>query len=304
MSTDTTSTSISFDTDGDGCVDTTYFDDNLDGLADSVEYVDCTTGLTELDLDMDFDGDMDVGLLDFDSDGIVDLAVEDFDNDGWVEELPLEDETLDPTATTDPVFDVPVDTEIHGDPMVEMEYHQVQVGDYDCAPTAAAMVLTELTGAPVDGEEVVDLAHDLGIMTDTGMLPADVPALFAEYGIEATIETGSMDELRTMLDEGTDVIVALDADDLYGTGDQPFADDLVSGHAVVITGIDDEAGLVYINDPGFPDGAGVAIPIEAFDDGWADMDHQMIVAEETVTDAATGVEGKQERVLLPFTLKV
>jgi len=113
-------------------------------------------------------------------------------------------------------------------------------------------------------------------------------ALLDHWGVEAEVQTGSIDELRTLLDADTPVIIGLDADDLYGAGDSPFADDLVSGHAVVITGIDDEAGLVYINDPGFPDGAGVAISIEAFEDAWQDADHTMIVAEAGGTDTSSG----------------
>ena len=119
--------------------------------------------------------------------------------------------------------------------------------------------------------------------------------LLEHYGIEAEVQTGSMDQLRDMLDANTPVIIGLDSDDLYGVGDQPFADDFVAGHAVVITGIDDEAGLVYINDPGFPDGAGVAIPIEQFEDAWQDGDHMMIVAEAgQASDSVDGSSAEDE----------
>ena len=120
-----------------------------------------------------------------------------------------------------------------------------------------------------------------------------------------------------MLDAGAPVIIGLDSDDLYGAGDAPFADDMVAGHAVVITGIDDEAGLVYINDPGFPDGAGVAIPIEEFEDAWTDADHTMIVADDPAidsnvddtlpadqTDEVSGLGRVFDLVLLPFNLTV
>ena len=85
------------------------------------------------------------------------------------------------------------------------------------------------------------------------------------------------------------MIIGLDSDDLYGTGDSPFADDLVAGHAVVITGIDDEAGVVYINDPGFPDGAGLEIPLDQFEDAWEDSDNTVVTATGGGEVGATGV---------------
>ena len=109
--------------------------------------------------------------------------------------------------------------------------------------------------------DVVDLANQLGLLGPTGMSLEGGVALLDHWGVDADVRTGTIDDLRTLLDQGTPVIIGLDADDLYGQGDQPFADDLTSGHAVVITGIDDEAGVVYVNDPGFPDGAGVAVSI-------------------------------------------
>ena len=133
-----------------------------------------------------------------------------------------------------------------------------------------------------------------------------------------------MDDLRTRLDAGDEIIIGLDSDDLYGQGDAPFADDMVAGHAVVITGIDDEAGVVYINDPGFPDGAGVAISIEAFEDAWADSGSTMIVAEGQADDSAGSAGGASDDpfgfaqdeqgeglleaikhiILMPFNLKI
>jgi hypothetical protein len=170
------------------------------------------------------------------------------------------------------------DDTVHGDPMAEIPYHQAQVGAHDCLPTSVAMVLSEVTGTEVPAGEVVDLANDLGLMGGNGMSLEGGLALMDHYGVHAEVQTGTIDELRTMLDADVPVIIGLDSDDLYGAGDGPFADNMVSGHAVVITGIDDEAGLVYINDPGFPDGAGVAIPIQEFEDAWKDADHEMIVA--------------------------
>ncbi len=163
--------------------------------------------------------------------------------------------------------------------MAEIPYHQAQVGPNDCLPTSVAMVLSEATGTTIPQADLVDLAEGLGLLGPDGMSLEGGVQLLDHYGVDAEVQTGSLDDLRTLLDQGTPVIIGLDADDLYGTGDQPFSDDIVSGHAVVITGIDDEAGLVYLNDPGFPDGAGVAVSLDDFEDAWVDGGNSMIVAD-------------------------
>lgn len=326
------STSVSFDSDGDGFAETTLIDFDGDGMADAFVAVDAETGAQHMGIDIDGDGRFDTMISDFDGDGEIDLVTQDTDGDGQLD-TELDPETgepigepfiVDPTGSdpTDPTLS-PDDDSVHGEPMAEIEYHQAQVGPNDCLPTSVAMVLTEITGTEVPQGDIVDLANELGLLGPTGMTLEGGLQLLDHYGVEAEVQTGSMDDLRTMLDEGTEVIIGLDADDLYGQGDAPFADDLVSGHAVVITGIDDEAGLVYINDPGFPDGAGVAISIEAFEDAWQDADNSMIVVEGDAVDA--GAAGNADAapfaaaadddndgilatitrlVLMPFNLKV
>lgn len=314
-----TATTMSMDIDGDGYAETTAIDFDTDGVADAFESYDPTTGVTHITLDTDGDGSLDTVVSDFDGDGSLDVASSDTDGDGVLDTSydPNTGEELDPT-TGEPVstpFDTtdtdtgdddgedtddtvivddgtadptdPFDTDddgVHGDPMEDIEYHQAQVGPNDCLPTSVAMVLTEVLGDEVPQSEVVDLANELGLLGPTGMSVEGGVALLEHWDVDATVETGSMDDLRAMLDAEKPVIIGLDSDDLYGQGDAPFSDDFVAGHAVVITGIDDEQGLVYINDPGFPDGAGVAIPIEQFEDAWTDADHTMIAVETGGTD--------------------
>ncbi len=321
----TTETSISFDSDGDGYAETAVFDLDGDGIADAYDIIDPATGMETLVLDADGDGSFDTALTDYDGDGTFDETIADLDGDGWYETT-LDAGTEATETTTDPFEDL--DADVHGDPMAEIEYHQAQASDNDCLPTSVAMVISEMTGTDVPAGELVDLAEELDVLDPDGMTVDNGVRLLEHYGVEAEGRTGSLDELRTMLDADVPVIIALDADDIYGTGDAPFADDTISGHAVVITGIDDEAGLVYINDPGFPDGAGVAVPIDVFEDAWTDFDHQMIVVEDadeavSVDDAevtaepadATGtmqgeIEGsvgdadRVEMVLIPFALKL
>jgi len=293
--------SMQVDMDGDGFAETTMMDLNADGVADAYDVIDPVTGTEILVLDADGDGMADTAIVDVDGDGVFDQGVADTDGDGVIDSSfdPATGEELDTTVPfddpsvvdeTEMVEESDLDDDVHGDPMAEIPYHQAQVSSNDCLPTSVAMVLTEALGEDVPQGDVVDLANELGLLGPDGMTLEGGLQLLDHYGVEAEVETGSVDDLRAMLDAGKPVIIGLDSDDLYGVGDEPFADDLVAGHAVVITGIDDEAGLIYINDPGFPDGAGVAISIEEFEDAWADADNTMIVADVATATESTDTE--------------
>ena len=319
---------MSYDSDGDGFAETTIIDLDGDGIADAAVYDDGF--YSEMIADTDGDGIIDTYVADTDGNGIIDVELVDVDGDGVVDyeaygENPLSDQdllspiapdvTVDGTDTTDLLtideivdngadagdpFEVSVDDSVHGEPMAETEYHQVQPGPVDCLPTSVAMVLSEVTGEMVPAEEVVALANDMGVMTSTGMAAEDGVALLEQYGVEAEVTNGDMDLLRAELDSGTDVIIGLDSADLYADGGGPFDPGMQAGHAVVITGIDDEAGLVYINDPGFPDGAGVAITISDFEDAWEDSDNTMIEITSADSSGSSDEGGFMDFLMVPL----
>lgn len=309
---------ISYDSDGDGIADTTVYDFDGDGMADAFEMFDAHTGADVIMIDSDGDGVLDTVVGDLDGDGVFETGAYDSDGDGWLDTTLDVTTTLDTTTSHDPFDTEPDDDSVHGDPMADIEYHQAQASTNDCLPTSVAMVLTEVTGGEVLAGDLVDLANELDVLGADGMSMDDGVTLLEHYGVDAEVETGTLDDLRELLDADRPVIIGLDADDLYGLGDAPFADDMVSGHAVVITGIDDETGMVYINDPGFPDGAGVAIPIDEFADAWADSNNSMITIDlpegtsvddgpfDTGTDDLEGLAGDDlpDMAILPFTLRL
>ncbi len=325
-------TSLALDVDGDGFAETTVMDLDGDAVVDAALYEDPYTGSVAATADTDGDGIFDTTMVDVDADGVVDMTVVDVEGDGVPEYVEVgtdpfsvdtadvvdtgsedvsatgtddenDDSESDETVVTDEPFVVDAaDDGVHGDPMAEIEYHQAQPGPVDCVPTSIAMIASEITGESVDADTVVTMANDMGVMTASGMAPEDGARLLEELGVEAEVQSGSLDQLRTALDNDQEIVIGLDAADLYSGEGGPFDPGMTSGHAVVITGIDDNAGMVYINDPGFPDGAGVAIPIDQFEDAWADTGNTMIVATESGTDTeqAAGLGA----ILLPFRLVV
>lgn len=321
--------SLGYDTDGDGIIDTTVFDTDGDGIADTALFDDGAGGH--------------VAVVDSDGDGTIDLVAVDYDGDGTIDaSTGSHDAAVPPTEVTEVSDDDPaalIEGEpdngpfvtddqpdegadgVHGDPRGDMEYHQMQEGPVDCLPTSVAMAISEATGDVVDSAELVTMANDLGFMSDSGMSIDDAATLFENYGLDTEVGTGDLDDLRAALDAGDPVIVGIDAADLYSGDGGPFDQGMVSGHAVVITGIDDgPPEVIYINDPGFPDGAGLEIPADQFEDAWQDSDHAMITAtapvepvgaDETAgTDAGatTGLDGVMDEVrrvfFLPLTFKV
>ncbi|MBX3314451.1 MAG: C39 family peptidase [Actinobacteria bacterium] len=352
----TMSTDVTLDLDGDGFADAVAHDLDGDGVVDAVEYDLDGDGFTDaVELDTDGDGVSDTVLfedgtgatyvgVDTDGDGVLDTVVADYDGDGIIDEQVSTDH--DPTSTTiDPTADDPDDPNdpaatidgepdngpfitddqpeageegVHGEPRADIQYHQVQPGPVDCLPTSVAMAISEATGIDVPADDVVALANEQGFMTDAGMSPDDAAALFEAYGMDAEVGSGTVDDLRSALDAGDPVIVGIDAADLYSGDGGPFDQGMVSGHAVVITGIDDgPPGVVYINDPGFPDGAGLEIPLEQFEDAWEDSDHTVVTAtsgdvgasEVSVVDDGTdqgldAIEAARRILFLPITFEV
>ena len=280
-----TGTSISMDTDGDGYAETVFVDSDGDGIAEMTIVEDYDTGTAEITIDTDGDGEQETYI----ETPLANLqdGSEVTDNGGGDE--PFVDPNLVDPFEDHTDGDNTDDDTIHGDPQAEIEFHQTQGAENTCLPTSVSMVATELLGEHVDQADVAQMAEDHGFMGESGMSMDGGVTLLNDLGLDAELHTGgTMDDLRTALDGDTDVIIGLDAADLYNGDGGPFDQGMLSGHAVVITGIDDEAGVVYINDPAFPDGAGVEIPIAQFEDAWTDSDHAMIsVADPTPDDTTT-----------------
>jgi hypothetical protein len=166
-------------------------------------------------------------------------------------------------------------------------FWQAQEVDGWCAPTSAAIAIGALLGDPLDKDGVVQTAISLGLLeqnpdgTFSGMTCQDLEQLIDHYGLDADMANGSMSGLRDLLNGGSQIIVSVDADEVwYQQSDDLAVDDAGADHALVVAGIDDSRGMVILADPGDADrGRGYEIPIAMFEDAWADSDHEMVVAQ-------------------------
>ncbi len=192
---------------------------------------------------------------------------------------------------------------IHGDPSSDVQWAQTQSQDGYCVPVSVAMIATEATGTFHGEAEVVQYAVSEGLLRQdpmTGRIGTDAEAaktMLEHFGVPADVERGAdMDTLRDYLDEGRGVIVAVDAQEVWYRAD----DDAVDGrpdanHALVITGIDDTRGVVTLNDPGNPTGAGYEMSIQAFEDAWADSGSELVVTEAGSGEASAFPLGDGDR---------
>lgn len=260
---------VQIDLDGDGIVDEAKYDEDYDGAIDRTEeYQDDDQDLEATSADTDGDGVEDTFASDTDGDDMLDTFAYDTDADGVIdEEHTVEDETEGAGG-------------VHGES--EDEWYQAQAVSGQCGPTSFAMILSEHTGETVPYTEVVDRAVEMGLLEElpdgsyTGMYAQGMEQLMESYGVETDVEYGDLESLEGYLTEGRDVIVAVDAGELWGTHDSSFAD-----HYLVITEIDEEAGTVLLNDPGQPDGASYEVPLEDFVDAWGEGGNEMLVTVET-----------------------
>ena len=165
------------------------------------------------------------------------------------------------------------------------------------------MVIADVTGVPLpSNESVVERALDLGLIDYdedadldqawSGMTDAQIIELIESYGVDVTLtHDNTIDDLAAALDEGHSVMVGVDADEAwYGTDDDASDGGQGVDHELVVTGVDTENGLVYLNDPALPDGAGVVVPLEQFMDAWADDNYGMITTDLPEDAAAEHID--------------
>ncbi len=293
------------DMDGDGVFETVGFDNNGDGYFD------------EMITDTDGDGVFDTGIMDTDSDGVFETIgnFSDTDGDGIIDHVIIaedvngdmefdastkmeawnENETWDSTETISlelgeaeayseyEHFD-PAESDgngIVGNPEAALDSWHTQSGN-TCAVVSQEGILESILGQEFDEDELRELAEDNG-WYNNGTNAEDVGQLLEYYGIHTEHSSGnSIDDLRDSLEEGNQIIVLVDADELWsGENEEIFGPGMDMNHAVRVIGIDEsnpESPMVIINDSGVANGQGVEIPLDNFMDSWKDSGCSMVEA--------------------------
>ena len=283
------------DTDGDGRVDVEYWE-FPDGTWQQLVDMDGDTRPDALYIDTDADDQanmivfpngegMYTVLLDLDGDGTFE-AEDTMSRADLDARLPGAAELLDAQyldvvePTVAPEVD---DTEVIGSPTEASQYWFNQAENGNCAPSSVAMIVSEYTGeALLSEQEFLDQAHDMGLLVydptgGYGMSDEATLALLEANGIPAELIHGDMATLEQALEDGKGVMLAVDSGEIwYGEATEDDAAD----HMLVVTGVDEEAGMVYLSDPGNPAGNMLSVPIDVFQDAWADSDNAMIVCDE------------------------
>ncbi|OZD18283.1 hypothetical protein CH253_17615 [Rhodococcus sp. 06-156-3C] len=198
------------------------------------------------------------------------------------------DTGADPEPEATAASDTGNDGGVHGNPVqwtIDWFYQQV---DGYCGPAVVGQLVAEYTGANItDPQHLVDRAVELGLLSAedpaAGMTLPDIERLLEDQGVPATISSGSLDDLRARLGDGHAVIAMVDSGEIWQPS-REGAEDNTPDHVLVVAGIDDERGVVILSDPGVPNGSHLEVPIEQFEQAWADSGNQMLVADHPDPD--------------------
>jgi hypothetical protein len=166
--------------------------------------------------------------------------------------------------------------EINGHPISEIPIFDPQDEPYSCAVATTSMIFHSL-GYEYGEEYFSQCFEKFGIYDpQTGTLPSSIDEAINKIsernGLEihaSEINNFSLEDLKTHLDAGNKMLIALDAYELYNEDGMTLKEVKNipdSGHAVQLTGIVESknGSFAVINDPGISDGAGKSIPMDKF----------------------------------------
>jgi hypothetical protein len=177
-----------------------------------------------------------------------------------------------------------------GDPSGDAEHWFQQAANGFCVPASVAQIVSEYTGLHFEDEQYfVERANELHLFV---VGPDGVPgiavdgalALLEDAGVPASIEFGTgIESLVSYLEEGRRVVLAIDSGEIW---EGETVEDEAADHAIVVTGVDLERGVVIVSDPGDPNGNAMEYPIDTFADAWADSGYAAVVCDVTPEEFA------------------
>jgi hypothetical protein len=170
---------------------------------------------------------------------------------------------------------------MHGDPAAAAPFWRYQQQDRDCGEMAVADVVGEITGHQPSEAEVTAAAGNIpsgyhpgpiyrpGSRTSNG----DLAVLLGHYGIQAASVHTTIDALEGDLDQGRKVIAGVNNRVIWGEGGNRAEEN----HFVVVTGIDNKANVVHLNDSGAKAGCDEQVSLATFEAAWATSDNFAVV---------------------------
>jgi hypothetical protein len=158
-----------------------------------------------------------------------------------------------------------------------------------CVPSSVTQVIEVQTGTHLDSYSVVEQeAAKLGLPATDLTLP-QAEELLQGFGISSHVVTGgdaqtAVNDLAGYLEQGRSVVLAVNASPIwYGAADTSDNPDGQADHAVVVSAIDPQTGVVTLSDPGTPAGNEEQVSLSTFLQAWSASDYGMLV-----TDHAAG----------------
>lgn len=170
----------------------------------------------------------------------------------------------------------------YGIPEDDARYWHFQQHPDTCAIVSQEYILEKFTGQEFDEEDLASEAISNGYYTPgVGTYPDFVGKLLEDHGIEVERSIGNtIDDIKDNLLSGKDIIVGLDANEIWDPSEIQQLKDLIlmpeANHAVMVTGFNDSTQEVILNDPGHPQGAGMHVPLRNFENAWDDSDCFMV----------------------------
>jgi len=155
-----------------------------------------------------------------------------------------------------------------------------------CVPSSVTQVIEAQSGLHLDGYHLVEQeAARLGLPQTDLTLP-QAQELLHGFDIPSHIVYGdnpqtAIGELAQYLQQGRNVVLAVNASPIwYGTDDSPDNPHGQADHALVVSAIDPQSGVVTLSDPGTPDGNEEQVPLSTFLDAWSASDYGMLVTDD------------------------
>ncbi|MBQ9727724.1 MAG: C39 family peptidase [Kiritimatiellae bacterium] len=187
---------------------------------------------------------------------------------------------------------------ILGVPNAQADFWDMQEFADNCEPTSESFIIRQFGFDNISTNDFAYISQANGwYVPGGGTNPEHIGEMMDLFGIENhTLPNASLDDLAREIAEGHGVIVGVRSNQLWEQGplqelwnwfaktfgfDNPW--DQPADHALCVTGFDvsdPDHPMVIVNDPGHPEGAGQAYPLDRFMDAWENSNFHMTATDD------------------------